>query len=101
MPVPLARSRRIARSTAFEIEGRPRRLPWTLARSRPALTRSWIIARFDSSRRWFSVVGRDLLTVSYQNQKGGLYGILARRLADYLDVSGDELPEGAEINDVG
>ncbi len=46
------------------------------------------------------VVGRDLLTVQYQGRETGLYRILAQRLAEYLGVPGDQLPEGAEINTV-
>ena len=46
------------------------------------------------------VVGRDLLTVRYQDSDVLLYPLIARRLADYLGISGDNLPEGDELNTV-
>lgn len=44
------------------------------------------------------IIGRDMLTVRYQDQEIRLYPLLAKRLAEYLGVSGEGLPEGDEIN---
>jgi hypothetical protein len=46
------------------------------------------------------VVGRDLLTVNAQGRQMNLYMLAAEKLADYLGVPGDSLPQGAEINAV-
>ncbi len=46
------------------------------------------------------VVGRDVLKVHYQDQEVLLYPLLAQKLAETLRVSGDDLPEGGEINAV-
>lgn len=46
------------------------------------------------------IVGRDLLTVRYQDQTVLLYPLIAQQLADYLRVSPTDLPEGDEINTV-
>jgi hypothetical protein len=46
------------------------------------------------------IVGRDLLTVRYQDRDVLLYSFIAQRLAEYLGVSGGDLPEGDEINTV-
>ena len=46
------------------------------------------------------VVGRDVLKVHYQDQEVLLYPLLAQKLAAILQVSGDDLPEGGEINAV-
>jgi len=46
------------------------------------------------------VVGQDLLTVPESTGHKLLYPFLAERLAKYLRVSGDDLPSGAELNEV-
>lgn len=46
------------------------------------------------------VVGQDLLTVPETTGHKLLYPFLAERLATYLKVSSDDLPEGAELNEV-
>ncbi len=46
------------------------------------------------------IVGRDLLTTSLDGRQVDLYPLLAERLAEYLQVSTDELPAGGEINAV-
>ena len=46
------------------------------------------------------VVGQDLLTIPESSGPKLLYPFLAARLATYLKVSGDDLPEGAELNEV-
>jgi hypothetical protein len=46
------------------------------------------------------VVGQDLLTVPDSTGHKLLYPLLASRLADRLGVSGNDLPEGAELNEV-
>ena len=46
------------------------------------------------------IIGRDLLTVRYQETDVLLYPFLAQRLAEYLGVSGEDLPEGDELNTV-
>jgi hypothetical protein len=50
--------------------------------------------------RVIPILGRDLLKVRYQNQETLLYPLLGQLLAEYLRVSGEDLTEGAEINDV-
>jgi hypothetical protein len=51
-------------------------------------------------RRVVPVVGRDLLTMRYEGSEGALYPLLAKRLAEYLGVSGDDLPDVGELNEV-
>ena len=46
------------------------------------------------------VVGQDLLTIPESNGRKLLYPFLAEKLAVYLKVSTDDLPEGAELNEV-
>ena len=46
------------------------------------------------------VVGQDLLTVPESTGHTLLYPFLAARLAAYLRVRADGLPEGAELNEV-
>lgn len=46
------------------------------------------------------MVGQDLLTVPESTGHKLLYPLLASRLAAYLKVSADDLPEGAELNEV-
>ena len=46
------------------------------------------------------VVGQDLLTIPESTGHRLLYPFLAERLATYLRVSSDDLPEGAELNEV-
>jgi hypothetical protein len=46
------------------------------------------------------VVGQDVLTVPESTGFKRLYPLLANRLAAYLRVSADDLPEGAELNEV-
>lgn len=46
------------------------------------------------------IIGRDLLTVQYQGTEVSLLSLLAQRLAESLQVSGAELPEGDELNTV-
>ncbi len=46
------------------------------------------------------IVGRDLLTVRGQGREVFLYPLLAARLAEYLEVPGDDLPPGGELNAV-
>lgn len=46
------------------------------------------------------VVGQDLLTVPESTGFKRLYPWLANRLASYLKVSADDLPEGGELNEV-
>ena len=46
------------------------------------------------------VVGQDLLTTPESNGRKLLYPFLAEKLAVYLKVSADDLPEGAELNEV-
>ncbi|MEO5997042.1 MAG: toll/interleukin-1 receptor domain-containing protein [Chitinophagaceae bacterium] len=46
------------------------------------------------------IVGRDLLLVKYKGNEVFLYPLIAQLLAEYLDVSADDLPEGNEINTV-
>ncbi len=46
------------------------------------------------------VIGRDVLTVHYQDRPVSLYPLLAQKLAGMLRVSGDDLPEDGEINAV-
>jgi hypothetical protein len=46
------------------------------------------------------VVGQDLLTLPESSGHKLLYPFLANRLASYLKVSTDELPAGAELNEV-
>ena len=45
-------------------------------------------------------MGQDLLTVPESVGYTLLYPLLANRLADYLKVSPDGLPDGAELNEV-
>lgn len=46
------------------------------------------------------VVGQDLLTVPESTGHKLLYPFLAARLAEYLDVNTDDLPDGWELNEV-
>jgi hypothetical protein len=46
------------------------------------------------------VVGKDLLRIPDKDQNALLYPYLAERLARYLDVSSDGLPDGGELNEV-
>jgi len=56
-----------------------------------------LLQRIDEGRV-VPVVGPDLLTVTYNNRRVLLYPLLAKRLAEYLNVSGDDLPAGDEFN---
>jgi hypothetical protein len=51
-------------------------------------------------RKVVPVVGQDLLTIPESTGHKLLYPFLADRLAAYLKVSTDDLPEGAELNEV-
>ena len=46
------------------------------------------------------IVGRDLLTVRFEDRDVPFYPLMARRLAEYLKVSFSDLPMGEEINTV-
>jgi hypothetical protein len=46
------------------------------------------------------IIGRDLLTVRYREAEVLFYPFLAQRRAEYLGVSGEDLPEGDELNTV-
>jgi hypothetical protein len=46
------------------------------------------------------VVGQDLLTIPESTGHHLLYPYLASRLAKYLNVRGDDLPDGSELNEV-
>ena len=46
------------------------------------------------------IIGRDLLTVQYQGTEVSLLPFLARRVAEFLEVSAEGLPEGDELNTV-
>lgn len=46
------------------------------------------------------VVGQDLLEVSRGGRRTLLYPLLAEKLAQRLDISGDELPPGGELQEV-
>ena len=46
------------------------------------------------------VVGPDLLKIRHQDCEVHLYALIARRLAEYIGVSGKDLPENDEINTV-
>jgi hypothetical protein len=46
------------------------------------------------------IVGQDLLTVSLDGQETLFYPLLARRLAERLDISGADLPPGGELHEV-
>ena len=46
------------------------------------------------------IIGQDLLMIQKEDYEGLLYPYLARRLAEYLDVCPDDLPEGRELNAV-
>jgi hypothetical protein len=46
------------------------------------------------------IVGRDLLTVRHEGSETLLYPLLAKRLADYLGVPGEDLPDVGELNEV-
>src|SRR5215472_16184130 len=46
------------------------------------------------------IVGQDLLTVPESTGHKLLYPFLAQRLANYLKVAADGLPEGSELNEV-
>jgi hypothetical protein len=46
------------------------------------------------------IIGRDLLTVQYEGTEVSLLSLLARRVAEFLKVSGEDLPEGDELNTV-
>ena len=50
--------------------------------------------------RVIPVVGQDLLTVSDAAGSGLLYPYLAARLAEYFDLPAENLPAGAELNEV-
>jgi hypothetical protein len=44
------------------------------------------------------IIGQNLLTVEYEGREMLLYPLLAQRLAEYLGVSGKDLPQGGELN---
>ena len=46
------------------------------------------------------IVGQDLLTILDDGGRGLLYPYLAERLAEYLHIPTDKLPEGGELNEV-
>jgi hypothetical protein len=46
------------------------------------------------------IVGQDLLTVRLDGQETLFYPLLARRLAERLDISGADLPPGGELHEV-
>lgn len=46
------------------------------------------------------MVGRDLLTIPESTGHKLWYPFLAARLSEYLEVNSDDLPEGAELNEV-
>lgn len=46
------------------------------------------------------IVGRDLLKVRYRDQDALLYPLVAQRLASYLGVPANDLPEGDELNTI-
>jgi hypothetical protein len=46
------------------------------------------------------VIGQDLLTVPESTGYKRLYPLLANRLANYLKVSTEDLPEGGEVNEI-
>jgi TIR domain/SIR2-like domain len=46
------------------------------------------------------VVGQDLLKLDEKSGSKLLYPYLAERLAEYFDISSDDLPEGGELNEV-
>ncbi len=50
-----------------------------------------------AEERVVPVLGRDLLIVRYKGREERLYALVAKRLAQYLQVAGDELPMGGEI----
>lgn len=50
-----------------------------------------------AEERVVPVVGRDLLIVRYKGREERLYPLVAKRLAEYLQVAGGELPVGGEI----
>lgn len=50
--------------------------------------------------RLVPVVGQDLLTVPESTGHKLLYPFLASKLAEYLEVNTDDLPEGTELNEV-
>jgi len=50
--------------------------------------------------RLVPVVGQDLLTVPESTGHKLLYPFLATKLAEYLEVSTDDLPDGAELNEI-
>jgi hypothetical protein len=51
-------------------------------------------------RKVVPVVGQDLLTVPESSGSKRLYPWIANRLAAYLKISADDLPEGNELNEV-
>lgn len=51
-------------------------------------------------RRVVPIIGEDLLQLDVDGRRTSLYAMLAKRLADYLDVSAEDLPAGGELDAV-
>lgn len=63
--------------------------------------RSWDqLLQFIEEGRVVPIIGQELLRVRMEGRDESLYAYLARRLADYLHVSANDLPEGGELNAV-
>ena len=58
------------------------------------------LLQFIEEGRVVPIVGRDLLTVGFEGRQVNLYPLLAKRLADSLEVETQELPAGGELNEV-
>lgn len=58
------------------------------------------LLQYIGERRVIPLLGRDLLEVETNGRRTSLYRLLAERLADYLEVEKDQLPAGAELNEV-
>lgn len=58
------------------------------------------LLQFIDEGKVIPIVGRDLLTIEYQKKSELLYSLIARRLAGYLGISGENLTEGDELNTI-